>query len=293
VFVFGLGLGWDEATALMGVHTLGRASQENSPFDGPWSELPEQMRWNNNYYYSILGKGWIPAEAQKEGVTDRENKHYYWVRSDLGGSSKRNLHTTHQGGREMMLDTDMCLFWSITHNADRTGALADLSEVARLSAGREVQRAEDAGEANGSGPTSVCCLWAGTDDTRFPISIRNTVIPNHMDGDTHCDSISVKDDLTGNRFRDHGTMFDGCCTHPHPNVLGKTTTPGSSSRDDCTSVLWIRRGSPRSDGLPPGMAPEDVHQFAEDEEEWLKKFRLTWGKIRNKNKNFCDHNLCP
>merc|ERR1719420_27110 len=116
VFVNGLGLSWRQATALMGVHTLGRASSQNSPFDGPWSELPQQMRWNNDYYYSVIAKGWAPAHTDQVAKT-----HAYWIRSDGGGSAVRNAEQ-HSGGREMMLDTDMCLFWSITKSS-KTGSL--------------------------------------------------------------------------------------------------------------------------------------------------------------------------
>jgi hypothetical protein len=288
--VSGLGLEWDEATALMGVHTLGRASLENSPFDGPWSELPEQMRWNNNYYYSIIGKGWIPAEAKKEeGAEEGAGaRHFYWLRSDLGGSSRRNINSTHQGGREMMLDTDMCLFWSLTNRHHRNTEDTRLGDVGALDAGVEVQRAERRAQLQipNDREKNVCCLWAGTDETDFPRSIRRSVIRNHMDNNTHCNSIKVQGRIS------HSTMFNKCCQQILPDVLGTTGAPFSSGSNDCTSVLWTSRGSTHPQRLPPGMDPVTVHEFAADEDAWLRKFRSTWGKIRNKNKIFCADNLC-
>ena len=38
VFVKNMGLSWDKAAALMGVHTLGRGRMENSGYDGWWSD---------------------------------------------------------------------------------------------------------------------------------------------------------------------------------------------------------------------------------------------------------------
>jgi catalase (peroxidase I) len=54
-------LTWTETAALSGVHTLGRASTANSRFQGHWSEANQQQIFNNNYYHSIIAKGWQPT----------------------------------------------------------------------------------------------------------------------------------------------------------------------------------------------------------------------------------------
>jgi len=103
-FVNRMGLSWREATALMGVHTIGRARPENSGYDGWWSDAVNSRMFNNNYYASILAKGWIP-----ERLSANKNQ---WQRADDG----RNRGATE--GKEMMLNTDMCLAFSEDRNGN-------------------------------------------------------------------------------------------------------------------------------------------------------------------------------
>merc|ERR1740121_2503231 len=89
-----LGLTWTAATALMGVHTFGRASKQNSGFDGFWVGSGEDARtFDNKYYVNMLGAGWFPCQVPSE---DGDGK-WQWCRADHGP-----VH-------EMMLNTDMCL----------------------------------------------------------------------------------------------------------------------------------------------------------------------------------------
>jgi len=80
------------AAALMGVHTLGRARIENTGYDGWWSDVEHQKEFTNDYFISLLAKGWVPKRMG-------ENKNQ-WERAD-----KRNTN-------EMMLDSDMCLAYA-------------------------------------------------------------------------------------------------------------------------------------------------------------------------------------
>jgi len=112
VFVDNLGLDWTEAAALMGVHTLGRASPSNSGYDGWWSDPENSRRFNNNFFISILANGWMPQRAV--GGNPAKNQ---WERSN------RNFDPTTQG-KQMMLDTDLCLAFS-------TGLLSFESLAAR------------------------------------------------------------------------------------------------------------------------------------------------------------------
>ena len=77
VFVNNLGLDWTEAAALMGVHTLGRAHIGNSGYHGWWSDPVNSRRFNNDYYVSLLAKGWIPELA----INGNAGKNQ-WRRSD-------------------------------------------------------------------------------------------------------------------------------------------------------------------------------------------------------------------
>lgn len=83
------------AAALMGVHTLGRAKIENSGYEGWWSLSGPQREFTNDYYISMIAKGWMPEQLSSSPPKNQ------WKRSD-GGSDTR----------EMMLDTDMCLAWA-------------------------------------------------------------------------------------------------------------------------------------------------------------------------------------
>jgi len=89
VFVDRMGLTWTEASALMGVHTLGRALPSNSGFDGFWVSKAHARTFDTEYFKRIIGTGWFSETTSK-------GKHQ-WGRADgkLQG--------------EMMLNTDMCL----------------------------------------------------------------------------------------------------------------------------------------------------------------------------------------
>merc|ERR1719321_974248 len=88
VFVDNLQLTWRETAALMGVHTLGRAQIKHSGYKGWWSNVENQRRFNNNYFFAIAHKGWMPEKA-------------------INGNPATDLEH-----HEMMLDTDMCLFYN-------------------------------------------------------------------------------------------------------------------------------------------------------------------------------------
>jgi len=91
VFVDNMGLNKRETVALLGVHTLGKAEPRFSGFDGWWSDAANSRKFNNNYYISIIAKGWEPVALN--------NGEFQWNRSDMRKWVKN----------EMMLDTDMCL----------------------------------------------------------------------------------------------------------------------------------------------------------------------------------------
>lgn len=99
-FVQRMGLDWTQAAALMGVHTLGRAKVANSGYHGWWSDPENSRRFNNNYYISLVAKGWTVERA----ISGNVNKNQ-WERSDTG-------RDTSVDGHEMMLNTDMCLAFS-------------------------------------------------------------------------------------------------------------------------------------------------------------------------------------
>ena len=49
--------------AISGAHTLGSAKPHNSGYDGFWSDAKNSGIFNNDYYKSMLIKGWAPTLA--------------------------------------------------------------------------------------------------------------------------------------------------------------------------------------------------------------------------------------
>lgn len=99
VFRQHMGLTWGETAALMAVHSLGRAKIENSGYDGFWSDAENARKFNSNYFTSILAKGWGPEKAVAGNAAKNQ-----WKRVDMEPNGGR--------GKEMMLDTDLCLAYS-------------------------------------------------------------------------------------------------------------------------------------------------------------------------------------
>jgi len=122
VFMERMGLTATQATALMGVHTLGRALAENSGYDGFWVSRDHAKTFNNQYYTNLIAVGWRTSTAPSGKKQ--------WVRADVGPD--------HELGGEMMLNTDMCLAFQ---TGGRPGA--DIGPYTR---------AEDTNHTN-------CCLW--------------------------------------------------------------------------------------------------------------------------------------
>eukprot|EP00927_Polykrikos_kofoidii_P054262 TRINITY_DN48701_c0_g1_i1.p1 TRINITY_DN48701_c0_g1~~TRINITY_DN48701_c0_g1_i1.p1 ORF type:complete len:799 (+),score=94.09 TRINITY_DN48701_c0_g1_i1:88-2484(+) len=113
VFLNRLGLDWDGATALMGVHTLGRAKPENSGYNGFWSDPANGRIFNNAFYQVLLMHAWLPDR----GVMGNPKKNQ-WSRS--GNGRLQGL-----GAREMMLNTDICLVYN--DKGDLFGAGVELT----------------------------------------------------------------------------------------------------------------------------------------------------------------------
>lgn len=115
VFNRGLGLSWEQTAALMGVHTLGKARPENSGYDGYWSDPQNSKTFNNDYFTSMVAKGWVPERA----VGGNPNKNQ-WVRKDAHDPSHK----------EMMLNTDLCLLYKHTNNPGAAGSQAEFLDAA-------------------------------------------------------------------------------------------------------------------------------------------------------------------
>lgn len=91
----GTATAWELTAAISGAHTLGSATIANSGYNGFWSVPDQASKFNNDYYKSMMFKGWY----QEKAVNGNNLKNQF-KRIDLGLT---NLH------KEMMLSTDMCL----------------------------------------------------------------------------------------------------------------------------------------------------------------------------------------
>ena len=70
---------WKMVAAINGAHTLGSAKVQNSGYSGFWSESGASGVFNNDYYKSLLLKGWGPELA----VAGNSGKNQ-WLRFDDG-----------------------------------------------------------------------------------------------------------------------------------------------------------------------------------------------------------------
>ena len=92
---------WRLTAAISGAHTLGSTSYENSGFFGTWSDLTNMGSFNNDYFRSIIFKGWSQENVLQP---DRVSTVQQWGRTDIGKDTEH---------KEMMLHTDMCLAYDI------------------------------------------------------------------------------------------------------------------------------------------------------------------------------------
>jgi len=92
---------WKLTAAISGAHTIGQAHKNDSGFEGSWSDAENQGIFNNDYYKSLILKGWAPKEMDAD--------HHQWERVDLEGLTEASAAPT-----QMMLSSDMCLAYQ--HN---------------------------------------------------------------------------------------------------------------------------------------------------------------------------------
>mmetsp|Transcript_46258 Transcript_46258/g.100570 ORF Transcript_46258/g.100570 Transcript_46258/m.100570 type:complete len:495 (-) Transcript_46258:140-1624(-) len=237
VFVNNIGLKWSHAAALMGVHSLGRASTSNSGYDGWWSDAENSRRFNNNYFTSMLLKGWMPERAV--GGNSAKNQ---WLVSD-------NSHTGVMG-KEMMLDTDMCLAFS-------TGLMSF----------------EDIHSAS-----SDCCTWT------MPVNVIDAIY-NYNDG-VFCgvnDAEKVKLWLTlpkGDTIAKRQEAWELWQqeTGLEPNAVFREMRAACCQGQDKYRREFKEYEDCGAVSHPTGQAIHYVMTYANDEKVWLKDFLDAWGR---------------
>lgn len=55
--------GWTLTAAISGAHTVGSAKLHNSGYEGFWSDPKNSGVFNNDYYWSLIFKGWGPKRS--------------------------------------------------------------------------------------------------------------------------------------------------------------------------------------------------------------------------------------
>jgi len=106
------GLSAREVVALMGAHTLGRASVQNSGYEGPWLRGPGAASiLNNRYYREFIERiRWDQVPVTFNGVTK-----YQWQSPNTTPNSAGNRGP---GQPSMFLNTDIALAYDFEHTLD-------------------------------------------------------------------------------------------------------------------------------------------------------------------------------
>ena len=91
VFRDGMGMTERQVVALIGAHTLGRTTPQNSGFQGPWAQ-PEN-RLDNGFYRSLVNENWRQNELNFNNAPAGLNPRFQWDNLPLNSI--------------MMLNTDM------------------------------------------------------------------------------------------------------------------------------------------------------------------------------------------
>jgi hypothetical protein len=260
-FIDRMGLDWKGSAALMGVHTLGRAQKKNSGYEGHWSDPHNSRIFNNNYYVSILTKGWMPKKRNWErrihgnwfldqfdplGFPDSTEAPYktQWVRSD-GAPPAGNRKAAFLESHEMMLDTDLCLMF---YNGVREPLKASTDE---------------------------CCTW----------------VPHARYSGSRADDWNLPRATVKKWLRDIKEEHGWCGFPEFPaggtNRLHQQCCAGAAMRNcgNCADVSisqTLQRRNPRHCVELPvamnGPAEKEVVQFAHNETHWLQEFLVAWQK---------------
>ena len=107
VFRDGMGMTERQVVALIGAHTLGRTTPQNSGFQGPWTQ-PEN-RLDNGFYQSLVNEDWRQNELNFSDAPAGLNPRYQW--DNFNRTSPMQLPPDNK----MMLNTDMVVTISMYH----------------------------------------------------------------------------------------------------------------------------------------------------------------------------------
>jgi len=229
ILVNRMGLTWNQSAALMGAHTIGGASTERSGFHGRWTSAESSRKFDNAYYVSLVLNGWAPEHLEGQ------EQHHQWKRVDLGADSYRK-------GHEMMLDTDMCLYYTPF----------------------DYLHFDPNPLSSSSGKAQGCrCAWS---------SIRNyTEAIDKYNNGKFCGTSQLYPTNNPAKASGHQPELD----FSSENVLNFT-----KERIVCCSMQDVNVQASIDCGIPAhpqGPAAMAVMRFANNEEEWISAFQEAWG----------------
>ena len=110
-FATEFGFDANETVALLGAHTLGKASQDNSGFRGPWVN-GETMYFNNEYYKVCQYYNFISLQLIQKMCDSTIG----WTQRDVGTDDSRWQWSA--SGVAFMLNVDMSLYKDIEVDSD-------------------------------------------------------------------------------------------------------------------------------------------------------------------------------
>jgi len=246
-FINSLNLTWRETTALMGVHTLGRARNRHSGFEGWWSDPANSRIFNNNYYLSLALKGWAPSRNFSNELQ--------WSRV---GSNAKEFGKMH----EMMLPTDLCLlFGSVSELPESEPCCAWIAPKAFEKSSVEVPTITG-DPAQDKAAQAILNLQA-----------QRGTGPEYCGFDVHED----EKELTGRWMGNNKPLRHWCC-EDHEQ-FGFETDQTVMHLPDCAPIDDIMSGVfPQGAGVDGDNSAKAVLDFAIDEEEWMKTFVVAWRK---------------
>jgi hypothetical protein len=257
--VDGLGLTWKQAAALMGGHTIGGMQPGRSGYTGRWTSANSSRLFNNDYYVSMVLSGWGPIRH----IEGQQYKNQ-WTRVDIGVNEFAR-------GLETMLDTDMCLYYSMFD--------------------KPVDEEEDFAALNAvSAQLQNCgCAWSSSVEYSEAIEKYNegkfcgsTVIyPSYADGSFDASEAhsAIPSPLYANKPSADTLNF----TRQRLVCCSTRSFGGSPNGDDQAQLKAVE---PAMDcgipGQPLGHAAAEVKLFANSEEAWINSFLEAWGVATTK-----------
>ena len=110
VFRDGMGMTERQVVAIIGAHTMGRASPQNSGFQGPWA--PHANRFHNGFYHTLVANasGWHQSRLNFSDAPEELNPRFQW---DTGNVNRQPGGGPLPEDARMMLNTDMVSIWQI------------------------------------------------------------------------------------------------------------------------------------------------------------------------------------